>query len=170
MSRRMFLAAVAVFSVIVFVALYAVFPISAQTNSAPVFPPGTATRSVNENSPAFHNIGGPVTATDSDDTRLVYTLENARTSPFTIVRATGQLQVGAPLDYETTSSYTVKVIATDTSDAKDTVAVTITVNDVEEPGKVSLSWKQPQVDTALEATLTDPRRQHFRQDMAMGEV
>ena len=74
MSRRMFLAAVAVFSVIVFVALSAAFPISAQTNSAPEFPPGTATRSVNENSPAFDNIGGPVTATDSDDSRLVYTL------------------------------------------------------------------------------------------------
>ena len=49
-----------------------------------------------------------------------------------------------------------KVIATDTSDAKDTIAVTITVNDLEEPGKVSLSWTRPQVGTALEATLTDP--------------
>ena len=111
---------------------------------------------MDENSPSFHNIGDPVTATDSDDNRLVYTLENARTSPFTIVRATGQLQVGQHLDYETTSSYMVKVIATDTSDAKDTIAVTITVNDVEEPGRVSLSWTRPQVDTALAATLTDP--------------
>ena len=145
MSRRTFLAAVAVFSVIVFVALFAVLPISAQTNSAPQFPAETATREVDENSPSFHNIGDPVTATDLDDDRLVYTLENARTSPFTIVRATGQLQVGEPLDYETTISYTVKVIATDTSDAKDTIAVTITVNDLEEPGKVSLSWTRPQV-------------------------
>ena len=111
---------------------------------------------MDENSPSFHNIGDPVTATDLDDDRLVYTLENARTSPFTIVRATGQLQVGEPLDYETTISYTVKVIATDTSDAKDTIAVTITVNDLEEPGKVSLSWTRPQVSTALAATLTDP--------------
>ena len=156
MSRRTFLAAVAVFSVIVFVALFAVLPISAQTNSAPQFPAETATREVDENSPSFHNIGDPVTATDLDDDRLVYTLENARTSPFTIVRATGQLQVGEPLDYETTISYTVKVIATDTSDAKDTIAVTITVNDLEEPGKVSLSWTRPQVGTALAATLTDP--------------
>ena len=156
MSRRTFLAAVAVFSVIVFVALFAVLPISAQTNSAPQFPAETATREVDENSPSFHNIGDPVTATDLDDDRLVYTLENARTSPFTIVRATGQLQVGEPLDYETTISYTVKVIATDTSDAKDTIAVTITVNDLEEPGKVSLSWTRPQVSTALAATLTDP--------------
>ena len=104
MSRRPFLAAFAVFFVIVFVALYAVLPISAQTNSAPEFDEGeTTTRNVDENSSAFHNIGSPVTATDSDDNRLVYTLENARTSPFTIVRATARLQVGQPLDYETTN-------------------------------------------------------------------
>ena len=155
MSRRTFLAAVAVFSVIVFVALFAVLRVSAQTNNAPQFSAETATRDVDENSPSFHNIGVPVTATDSDD-RLVYTLENARTSPFTIVRATGQLQVGAPLDYETARSHTVKVIATDTSDAKDTIAVTITVTNVEEDGKVSLTWTRPQVDAEVEASLTDP--------------
>ena len=156
MSRRMFLAAVAVFSVIVFVALFAVLRVSAQTNSAPQFSAETATRDVGENSPTFHNIGDPVTATDSDDDRLVYTLESARTSPFTIVRATGQLQVGAPLDYETASPYTVKVIATDTSDAKDTIAVTINVNNVDEPGKVSLTWTRPQPGTEVKASLTDP--------------
>ena len=156
MSSRTFLAAVAVFSVVVFVALFAVLPVSAQTNSAPQFSAETATRDVDENSPSFHNIGEPVTATDLDDDRLVYTLENARTSPFTIVRATGQLQVGAPLDYETTSPYTVKVIATDTSDAKDTIAVTITVTNVEEDGKVSLTWTRLQVGAEVEASLTDP--------------
>ncbi len=97
-----------------------------------------------------------MTATDSDDDRLVYTLESARTSPFTIVRATGQLQVGAPLDYETASPYTIKVIATDTSDAKDTIAVTITVTNVEEDGKVSLTWTRPQPGAEVEASLTDP--------------
>ena len=156
MSSRTFLAAVAVFSVVVFVALCAVLPVSAQTNSAPQFSAENATRDVDENSPSFHNIGEPVTATDLDDDKLVYTLENARTSPFTIVRATGQLQVGAPLDYETTSSYTVKVIATDTSDAKDTIAVTITVTNVEEDGKVSLTWTRLQVGAEVEASLTDP--------------
>ena len=156
MSRRTFLAAVAVFSVIVFVALFAVLRVSAQTNSAPQFSAETATRDVGENSPSFHNIGVPVTATGSDDDRLVYTLENARTSPFTIVRATGQLQVGAPLDYETASSYTVKVIATDTSGAKDTITVTITVTNVEEDGKVSLTWTRPQPGTDVKASLTDP--------------
>ena len=164
MSRRTFLAAVAVFSVIVFLSLYAVFPISAQTNSAPQFSAETATRNVDENAPSFHNIGEPVTATDSDDNRLVYTLENARTSPFTIVRATGQLQVGSPLDHETTSTYPVTVLVTDRKDANgniddsadDTITVTINVDDVEEPGKVSLSWTKPQVGAPITATLTDP--------------
>ena len=107
--------------------------------------------------PWLQNIGGPVTATDDDeDDPLTYSLENAGTSHFTIVRSTGQLQTGAPLDYEDQSVYTVKVIATDPSGAKDSITVTINVNDVEEPGTVSLSWKQPQVGTELEATLTDP--------------
>ena len=66
------------------------------------------------------------------------------------------MQVGAPLDYETTSSYTVKVIATDTSDAKDTIAVTITVTNVEEDGKVSLTWTRLQVGAEVEGSLTDP--------------
>ena len=157
MNRRTFLAAVAVFSVIIFIALYVVLPVSAQTNSDPVFDDGASTtRSVDENTPSFDNIGAPVTATDADNDRLVYSLEDARTSPFTIVRATGQLQVGQPLDYEDEATYTVKVIVTDPDSAKDTITVTITVNNVEEAGSVSMSWTRPQVDAAITATLTDP--------------
>ena len=157
MNRRMFLAAVAVFSVIIFIALYVVLPVSAQTNSDPVFDDGASTtRSVDENTPSFDNIGAPVTATDADNDRLVYSLEDARTSPFTIVRATGQLQVGQPLDYEDEATYTVKVIVTDPGSAKDTITVTMTVNNVEEAGSVSMSWTRPQVDAAITATLTDP--------------
>ena len=75
----------------------------AQTNNAPAFTPGeTATRSIDENTAAYTNIGeSGYAATDLDsDDRLVYSIQNARTSPFTIVRSTGQLQVGQPLDYE----------------------------------------------------------------------
>ena len=130
-------------------------PAYAQTNNAPSFTDGeTTTRSVDENSPSFHDIGAPVTATD-DDTRLVYTLENAHTSPFTIVRATGQLQVGQPLDYETQNSYSVTVVVTDREGAKDTITVTITVNNVEESESVSLSWKQPQVGATITASLSE---------------
>ena len=165
MNSRTFFAAAAVLSVIVLAALSAALPSAllpgntayAQTNSAPQFPSSeTGARTVDENTPWYQNIGDPVVATDPDDDKLTYSLENARTSPFTIDRFTGQLQTGAPLDYETTSSYTIKVIATDTSDAKDTIAVTITVTNVEEDGKVSLTWTRLQVGAEVEASLTDP--------------
>ena len=128
----------------------------AQSNNPPSFASDEATRTVGENTPWLQNIGGPVTATDGDDDPLTYSLENAGTSHFTIVRSTGQLQTGSALNFEAQSVYTVKVIATDPSGAKDSITVTINVTDVEEPGTVSLSWKQPQVATELEATLTDP--------------
>ena len=165
MNSRVFLAAAAVLSVIVLAALSAALPSAllpgntayAQTNSAPQFPSSeTGTRTVDENTPWYQNIGDPVVATDPDDDKLTYSLENARTSPFTIDRFTGQLQTGAPLDYETQATYTAKVIAADTSDAKDTIAVTINVNNVDEPGKVSLTWTRLQVGAEVEASLTDP--------------
>ena len=165
MNRRTFLAAAAVLSVIVLAALSAALQsvllpgntAYAQANSAPQFPASeTGTRTVDENTPWYQNIGDPVTATDPDDDELTYSLDNARTSPFTIDTFSGQLQTGASLDYETKSSHTVKVIAADSSSETVRTTVTINVNNVEEPGKVSLSWKQPQVDTALEATLSDP--------------
>ena len=71
----------------------------------------------------MQNIVGPVTATDGDDDPLTYSLENAGKSHFKIVSSTGQLQTGAPLDYEDQSVYTVKVIATDPSGAKDSITV-----------------------------------------------
>ena len=124
------------------------------TNSAPVFSADAATRSVAENAAPGSNIGTPVTATDSDT--LTYTLGGADAASFTIVNTSGQLQTDAELNFEVTPSYTVTVTATDPSDAADTITVTITVTNVDEPGTVKLSAVQPQVNTALTATLTDP--------------
>ena len=129
-------------------------PAYAQANSPPQFPPGEITLEVDENMPPFESIGHPVTATDSDD--LLYSLENAGTSPFTIDTFSGQLQVGASLDYETGRSYTVKVIATDPSGEPASITVTINVNNVDEDGKVSLTWTRPHVGTLIEASLADP--------------
>ena len=170
MRRRALIGTIATLGAVAVVGLFAALAVLfsppssafAQTNSAPEFQDGNGnaisetTRSVDENTASFSNIGTPVTATDSDDTRLVYTLENARTSPFTIVRATGQLQVGQPLDYETKDNYSVKLIVTDSDGATDSIDVTINVNNVEEAGKVSLSWTKPQVDAEITASLTDP--------------
>ena len=128
----------------------------AQANSPPQFLSEAITFTIDENTPWNSNIGNPVAAADDNNDALTYSLENAGVSHFGIDSSTGQLRTGSSLDYEARDSYTVKVIATDPSNGSDSVTVTITVNNVDEPGTVSLSWRQPQVGTELEAALTDP--------------
>ena len=128
----------------------------AQANTPPRFSTAETTREVQENTPPFGPVGSPVTATDGDNDRLTYSLENAGTSHFGIDSSTGQLQAGTPLDYEARSTYTVTVKAKDPSGASASNTVTINVANVDEPGRVSLSWTKPQVGTELEASLTDP--------------
>ena len=104
-------------------------------NEAPAFASGeTAERSVAENTAAGEDIGAPVEATDgnSDDT-LTYSLDTTGARSFAIVDTSGQLQTMAPLDHETTPSYTVTVTADDGNGGTDTIDVTITVNNVNEP-------------------------------------
>ena len=165
MRRRALIGTIATLGAVAVVGLFASLavllssagPAHAQTNSAPEFATETATRTVDENTAAFENIGDPVTATDDDiDDKLTYSIENARTKDFTIHQRSGQLQVGGPLDYETKNTYTVTVKATDPSGDSDTVEVTINVNNLDEDGTVTLSWTKPQVGTEITATLTDP--------------
>ena len=107
-------------------------------NAKPVFSEGSATdRSIPENSPAFSYIGNPVSATDADGDTLTYTLGGADAGPFDIDADTGQITVGAAttLDYETQTTYTVVVTATDIFDVTDSVTVTISVTNVDLPGK-----------------------------------
>ena len=171
MGRRALVGTFATLGVVAFVGLFASLSllisspssIYAQgTNNAPVFPPADAnedyTREVAENTAWFELIDDPVTATDADDDKLIYSLENARTSKFTIHIRTGQLQVGAPLDYEDPDdrTHTVKVTATDPSGDSATITVIINVSNVDEDGKVSLTWKRPQVGFEVGASLTDP--------------
>ena len=126
------------------------------TNSAPVFSANAAARSVLENAETGANIGTAITATDDDNDTLTYKLGGTDADSFSIVDTSGQLQIKDDLNYEETQSYTVTVTATDPSNAADTITVTINVDNVEEAGTVSLSATQPQVGTALTATLTDP--------------
>ena len=134
-------------------------------NSAPEFAGQTATRTVPENTAAARDIGAPVAATDVDSSdTLTYTLAGTDGASFDIVSTSGQLQTKAPLNYEAKSSYTVTVSVQDGKDANgnadttvdDTTTVTITVTDAEEAGTLTLSSTQPQVGTALSATLEDP--------------
>ncbi len=100
-------------------------------NEAPIFANSTATRSVAENTAADTNIGSAVSATDPDDDTLTYTLGGTDAASFSIVSTSGQLQTKAALDYETKTSYSVRITVSD-SELTDTIDVTINVTDVDE--------------------------------------
>ena len=127
-------------------------------NEDPVFPtsePGM--RSVDENTVAGRNIGAPFTATDGDNDTLTYSLDETGAESFDIDTSSGQLRTRVALDFEEVArSYSVTVTAADPSNESATVDVTITVNNVDEAGTVTLSKVQPLVGEELEATATDP--------------
>ena len=74
------------------------------------------------------------------------------------------MQTKDALDYEDKDSYTVTVSVGDSKDSSgtadtaddDTITVIISVGNVDEAGTVTILPAQPQVDTPLTATLTDP--------------
>ena len=160
MNRKAFLAAIAFLLALALFSLSAPSPFSLPTvspayaqSAEPEFPSGEITRSVDENTDPYEEIGAPVTATGDG---ITYSLENAGTSHFGIDYFTGQLLVGAPLDHEAQDNYTVTVIATDSSNRTAEKNVTINVNDVEEAGKVKLSWRPASDGVEFTAVLDDP--------------
>ena len=101
-------------------------------NTAPVFSDGTTvTRSVAENTDADVDIGTPVSATDTENDVLTWTLGGSDADAFDIDSATGQLKTKAALDYETKPQYTVTITASDGT-LTDTITVTINVTDIDE--------------------------------------
>ena len=124
------------------------------TNQAPAFTDGASTtRSVARTATPGVDIGAPVAATDDDNDILTYSLDVTTRATFDIVSTTGQLQTKAALDFETgPNSYSVTVTAADPSGAEDTITVTITVDDVDDPGTVTLSKVQPIVGDVPAAT------------------
>jgi len=126
-----------------------------------------AVREVAENSPGGTLVGAPVTATDADGDALTYALSGA--DAFVIDAATGQIRVadGAVLDYETATSYTVTVSATDGKNAAGeadptidaTVNVTIDVLDQLPPAKPAAPTVAPSAaapTSVLDVTWTAP--------------
>ena len=104
------------------------------------------TRSVDENTASASNIGAAVAATDADNDTLVYGLTGTDASSFSIDSTSGQLKTSASLDFETDSSYSVSVTVHDGKDGiggddttvDATIAVTISVNNEDEAGTVTL--------------------------------
>ncbi len=133
-------------------------------NNPPAFTDtAPTTRSVDENTASAANIGAAVAATDPESDTLVYGLTGTDASSFTIDTTSGQLKTSASLDFETDSSYSVNVtvhdgksaigVADTTVDA--TIAVTISVNNKDEAGTVTLPATFTG-GTAATASVTDP--------------
>ena len=105
---------------------------------APVFTDGANTeRKVAENSAPGANVGSAVRATDADNDTLTYSLKGPDEASFSIVAARGQIRTAADLDHEARSSYSVTVTADDGKGGTATIAVIITVTDVNEPPTVN---------------------------------
>ena len=127
--------------------------------------------SVNENATA-NTVVGSVTARDLDGDSLAYSVGGTDAAGFKEVfdldASTGEITVksGASVDYESDSSYSITVSATDGEDASGaaeseattdaTVSVRIRVTNLDEPGTVTLSQATSRVGSALLATLDDP--------------
>ena len=130
-------------------------------NQQPTFPASEdGARTVPENSPVGTNIGAPVAAEDPENDRLTYLLSGTDAASFSIVPGSGQLRVKDPLDFETRSSYDVTVDVHDGKDGlgnasaavDDSVDVTITVGNEDEPGSVTLTTLTASIQARVEVT------------------
>ena len=136
---------------------------SPAVNRRPSFPSTeTGERTIAENTRAGRNIGAPVAAVDPENDRLTYTLTGTDAAAFTIVTSSGQLRTSEALDFETKPSYSVTVEVHDGRDGlgntsttiDDTKAVTITVENVEEQGVVTLTTDTGIIQGRVEVTAT----------------
>ena len=109
-----------------------------QDNNAPTFSSGTATREfaedVGDGTRTGVDVGAPVTADDTDNDTLSYTLEGTDEALFAIVSTSGQIRTRSGINYdrESDSSYSVTVKADDGRGGNDTIAVTINLTNAEE--------------------------------------
>ena len=121
-------------------------------NDAPVFDEATPQRSVDENAPAGTSVGAAVTATDPNGDTLTYSMDPGN---FTIAQD-GAVTTTRVLDHEAAASHTAQVTATDQHGAQVQVTLTVRVNNLDEPGTVSLDNDSPKVGDTLNASLSDP--------------
>ncbi len=126
-------------------------------NDPPAFPERPTTRAVDENAPAGSAVGRPVAAADQDGDALTYRFHRRRLSDkFAIDPATGQITAKAPLDHESAGSYDTVVRVSDGRGGMDSVRLTISVRNVNEPGELAVMPPSPVAGTPQTAVLSDP--------------
>ena len=94
------------------------------------------------------------TATDPEGATVIWSVTGTDADDFDI--SNGVLTFNSPPNYEAADSYTVTVQASDGTTSPATQALTITINNLDEAGSLTLSSEQPEVDTPYVATLSDP--------------
>ena len=122
-------------------------------NESPEFDSGAIELTVDENTATGTAIGSPIAASDPDSDALTYSLAGADSQWFDVDASSGQLKIRDVLDYETPvdaggdNVYEVTVQVTDGADedgntdtsVDDTVGVSITVADVNEPPEFGMT-------------------------------
>ena len=138
-------------------------------NEDPEFSDTTTTRTVEENTGANAPVGLPVEADDPDGDSLNYMLSGTGAASFTI-DSNGQIKTVSSLDGDTQDTYNVTVEVHDgkgddgspSTTTDDSIAVTITVTDVNEPpvltGSTSVDLPENSTTTVATYTATDPER------------
>ena len=157
--------------------------VSQSANVNPVFPSAATVRYVPENAAPGKDVGAPVAAIDANGDLLAYSMGGADAARFTINPATGQIAVAAGTvpDYETRTSYTVTVSASDRKDSvglsdmaiDHSATVTIKVIDVnEQPSAVTRNASAPNTTPDVSWTardITGYAAQYGRMQAANGE-
>ena len=132
-------------------------------NSPPAFSTDTITFELDENTGPGLRVGGAaVTADDSDDDTLSYSLGGTHSGSFTIDSGSGRLSTkdGEVYDFETRPVYSVWVSADDGHGGTDRVTVRVELQDVDEPptisGPTSVEFAENGIGTVASYRARDP--------------
>ena len=124
----------------------------APRNAPPVFTVSEATHTLFENRATGTLLGAPLVATDPEGDTLIYSLGNSldgsNSVPF-IIAQNGQIRTKRPFDYEHRQTYSFDAQVRDGLDGAgnddeavdDTVRVTITIRNEDEPGELLISGR-----------------------------
>ena len=103
-------------------------------NEAPTFSRETVVvLALPENSPAGAVVGEPLLANDPEGDTLAYSLSGDGSGAFAMEAKTGLMVAKRPFDFESRSSYLVRVTAGDGMGGNGSIYVTVNVMNVEEP-------------------------------------